>query len=123
MGGNANPGDGTGWPRVGVYLSSSATRRGLGAADLAGVTAESTVVYESANVIDDVVTGAREPGPSDDGVLALLRELAELTGGPVTSTLMGLGAFPASSEQWLGMLGMHGTYEANLAMQIGRAHV
>jgi acetolactate synthase-1/2/3 large subunit len=45
-----------------------------------------------------------------------LRELAELTGFPVTSTLMGLGAFPASSKQWLGMLGMHGTYEANLAM-------
>ncbi|HEY9579319.1 MAG TPA: acetolactate synthase 3 large subunit [Rhizorhapis sp.] len=46
----------------------------------------------------------------------LLRELAELTGAPVTSTLMGLGAFPASSPQWLGMLGMHGTYEANMAM-------
>ncbi len=45
-----------------------------------------------------------------------LRELAELTGAPVTSTLMGLGAFPASDGQWLGMLGMHGTYEANLAM-------
>lgn len=47
---------------------------------------------------------------------AALRELAELTGAPVTSTLMGLGAFPASSEKWLGMLGMHGTYEANMAM-------
>ena len=46
----------------------------------------------------------------------LLRELAELTGAPVTSTLMGLGALPASSGQWLGMLGMHGTYEANMAM-------
>ncbi|GAA0299986.1 acetolactate synthase 3 large subunit [Sphingomonas oligophenolica] len=46
----------------------------------------------------------------------LLRELARITGAPVTSTLMGLGAFPASSPQWLGMLGMHGTYEANLAM-------
>ena len=45
-----------------------------------------------------------------------LRELAALTGFPVTSTLMGLGAFPASSPQWLGMLGMHGTYEANNAM-------
>ena len=45
-----------------------------------------------------------------------LRELAALTGAPVTSTLMGLGAFPASSDQWLGMLGMHGTYEANMAM-------
>src|SRR3954463_12418260 len=46
----------------------------------------------------------------------LLRELAALTGAPVTSTLMGLGAFPASNPQWLGMLGMHGTYEANWAM-------
>jgi acetolactate synthase-1/2/3 large subunit len=47
---------------------------------------------------------------------ALLREFARLTGYPVTSTLMGLGAFPAADKQWLGMLGMHGTYEANLAM-------
>jgi acetolactate synthase-1/2/3 large subunit len=46
----------------------------------------------------------------------LLRELARITGAPVTSTLMGLGAFPAASDQWLGMLGMHGTYEANWAM-------
>ncbi|KAF0232268.1 MAG: acetolactate synthase I/II/III large [Beijerinckiaceae bacterium] len=46
----------------------------------------------------------------------LLREFARLTGFPVTSTLMGLGAFPANNPQWLGMLGMHGTYEANLAM-------
>ncbi|MCG6121092.1 MAG: acetolactate synthase 3 large subunit [Microvirga sp.] len=46
----------------------------------------------------------------------LLRELARLTGFPVTSTLMGLGAYPASDRQFLGMLGMHGTYEANLAM-------
>jgi acetolactate synthase-1/2/3 large subunit len=46
----------------------------------------------------------------------LLRELARITGAPVTSTLMGLGAYPASGEAWLGMLGMHGTYEANLAM-------
>jgi acetolactate synthase-1/2/3 large subunit len=47
---------------------------------------------------------------------ALLRELVQLTGFPITSTLMGLGAYPASGRQWLGMLGMHGTYEANLAM-------
>src|SRR6185503_9936871 len=46
----------------------------------------------------------------------LLRELAELTGAPVTSTLMGLGAFPASDKQWLGMVGMHGSFEANNAM-------
>ncbi|MGH6964731.1 MAG: acetolactate synthase 3 large subunit [Phenylobacterium sp.] len=46
----------------------------------------------------------------------LLREFAALTGAPVTSTLMGLGAFPASNPQWLGMLGMHGSFEANNAM-------
>jgi acetolactate synthase-1/2/3 large subunit len=46
----------------------------------------------------------------------LLRELVKLTGFPITSTLMGLGAYPAADPQWLGMLGMHGTYEANLAM-------
>jgi acetolactate synthase-1/2/3 large subunit len=45
-----------------------------------------------------------------------LRELAELLGYPVTNTLMGLGAFPATSPQFLGMLGMHGTFEANNAM-------
>jgi acetolactate synthase-1/2/3 large subunit len=46
----------------------------------------------------------------------LLRELVRLTGFPITSTLMGLGAYPASDPQWLGMLGMHGTWEANWAM-------
>jgi len=46
----------------------------------------------------------------------LLRELVNLTGFPITSTLMGLGAYPASGENWLGMLGMHGTYEANMVM-------
>ena len=46
----------------------------------------------------------------------LLRELVSLTGFPLTSTLMGLGAYPASGKNWLGMLGMHGTYEANNAM-------
>jgi len=40
----------------------------------------------------------------------------KLTGFPITSTLMGLGAFPAADPQWLGMLGMHGTWEANWAM-------
>ncbi|MBB4630639.1 acetolactate synthase 3 large subunit [Sphingosinicella soli] len=53
---------------------------------------------------------------SGNGASQLLRELARVTGAPVTSTLMGLGAFPAASPQWLGMLGMHGTYEANMAM-------
>jgi acetolactate synthase I/II/III large subunit len=46
----------------------------------------------------------------------LLRRLQALTGAPVTSTLMGLGAFPSDHPAWLGMLGMHGTLEANMAM-------
>ena len=46
----------------------------------------------------------------------LLRELARHLGYPVTNTLMGLGAYPGSDEQFLGMLGMHGLYEANMAM-------
>jgi acetolactate synthase I/II/III large subunit len=46
----------------------------------------------------------------------LLTQFARMTGFPITNTLMGLGAFPASDKQFLGMLGMHGTYEANLAM-------
>ncbi len=57
--------------------------------------------------------GIINSGPKASG---LLRKLQELTGAPVTSTLMGLGAFPADHLDWLGMLGMHGTYEANLAM-------
>ncbi len=47
---------------------------------------------------------------------ALLTELAQTLGYPVTNTLMGLGAYPATDKQFLGMLGMHGTYEANMAM-------
>jgi acetolactate synthase-1/2/3 large subunit len=46
----------------------------------------------------------------------LLNDLVKLTGAPCTLTLMGLGAYPASDKQFVGMLGMHGTYEANLAM-------
>ena len=46
----------------------------------------------------------------------LLRQFQAMIDAPVTSTLMGLGAFPADHADWLGMLGMHGTYEANLAM-------
>jgi acetolactate synthase I/II/III large subunit len=46
----------------------------------------------------------------------LLREFVKLTGFPITSTLMGLGAYAAADPQWLGMLGMHGTYEANMSM-------
>ncbi len=57
-------------------------------------------------------------GLVNSGVRAcdVFRRVVEMTGAPCTLTLMGLGAFPASSPQWLGMLGMHGTLEANLAM-------
>jgi acetolactate synthase-1/2/3 large subunit len=47
---------------------------------------------------------------------ASLRELVKETGFPITSTLMGLGAYPMTDRQFIGMLGMHGTYEANMAM-------
>ncbi|MEZ5884317.1 MAG: acetolactate synthase 3 large subunit [Paracoccaceae bacterium] len=68
-------------------------------------TAERPVFYTGGGVINS--------GP---GASQLLRELVDATGFPITSTLMGLGAYPASGKNWLGMLGMHGLYEANLAM-------
>ncbi len=72
----------------------------------------------------EVISKAKKPvfytggGVINSGPQAsqLLREFVKLTGFPITSTLMGLGAFPSADPQWLGMLGMHGTYEANLAM-------
>ncbi|MCO8144532.1 acetolactate synthase 3 large subunit [Rhodovulum tesquicola] len=68
-------------------------------------TAERPLFYTGGGVIN-----------SGDAATQLLRELVEATGFPITSTLMGLGAYPASGKNWLGMLGMHGLYEANLAM-------
>ena len=67
--------------------------------------AEKPIFYTGGGVINS--------GPAAS---QLLRELVEATGFPITSTLMGLGAYPASGEKWLGMLGMHGLYEANMAM-------
>ena len=68
-------------------------------------TAERPVFYTGGGVINSGPAASR-----------LLRELVEATGFPITSTLMGLGCYPASGKAWLGMLGMHGLYEANLAM-------
>ena len=83
--------------------------RGDAAAILAAVealeTAERPIIYSGGGVVNSGPEAAR-----------LLRELVAATGFPITSTLMGLGAYPASGEKWLGMLGMHGTYEANWAM-------
>src|SRR5499433_2962599 len=79
---------------------------------------------EKINVALELLAHAKRPlfytggGIINSGPQAseLLRELVNLTGFPITSTLMGLGAFQASNPQWLGMLGMHGTWEANWAM-------
>ncbi len=67
--------------------------------------AERPIIYSGGGVINSGTAASQ-----------LLRELVDATGFPITSTLMGLGAYPASGKSWLGMLGMHGTYEANLAM-------
>tara|TARA_Y100000389_G_scaffold23750_1_gene20414 strand:+ start:1445 stop:3205 length:1761 start_codon:yes stop_codon:yes gene_type:complete len=53
---------------------------------------------------------------SGNAAVQLLREFVRLTGFPITSTLQGLGAYPGDDSQFIGMLGMHGTYEANMAM-------
>ena len=67
--------------------------------------AKKPIIYSGGGVINS------GPKASD-----ALRELVELTGFPITSTLQGLGAYPGDDNQFLGMLGMHGTYEANNAM-------
>jgi acetolactate synthase-1/2/3 large subunit len=67
--------------------------------------AKHPVIYSGGGVINSGLEATR-----------LLRELVGTTNFPITSTLMGLGAYPASGKNWLGMLGMHGTYEANMAM-------
>ncbi len=67
-------------------------------------TAKKPVIYSGGGVIN-----------SGNQASQLLRELVAETDFPITSTLMGLGAYPASGKNWLGMLGMHGLYEANLA--------
>jgi len=71
----------------------------------------------------DLLIKAKKPMVYSGGGVVLgdaaesLKKLIDTLGFPVTNTLMGLGGFPASDEKFLGMLGMHGTYEANMAMQ------
>ncbi|WP_407936884.1 acetolactate synthase 3 large subunit [Jiella pelagia] len=84
-------------------LSPERERIAAAVAMLAG--AKRPMIYSGGGVINSGPEASR-----------LLREFVEMTGFPITSTLMGLGAYPASGKSWLGMLGMHGTYEANLAM-------
>ena len=68
-------------------------------------TAERPLFYTGGGVINSGI-----------GATQLLRELVDATRFPITSTLMGLGGYPASGKNWLGMLGMHGLYETNMAM-------
>lgn len=67
--------------------------------------AKKPVIYSGGGVINSGLEASK-----------LLRELVEISDFPITSTLMGLGAYPASGKNWLGMLGMHGTFEANMTM-------
>jgi len=67
--------------------------------------AKKPIIYAGGGVVNS--------GP---GAAQLLKQFTQLTGFPITLTLMGLGAYPASDSQYLGMLGMHGTYEANMTM-------
>ncbi len=92
------------WPRR-YRPRTEASAEEIAAAVELIANAERPVFYTGGGVIN--------AGPQAS---ALLRELQALTGAPVTSTLMGLGAFPADHPAWLGMLGMHGTLEANMAM-------
>jgi acetolactate synthase-1/2/3 large subunit len=70
----------------------------------------------------DLILSAKQPMIYSGGGVILsegsteLVELTQLLGYPITNTLMGLGAYPATDKQFIGMLGMHGTYEANMAM-------
>jgi len=67
--------------------------------------AERPIIYSGGGVIN-----------SGQSAVNSLRNLVASTNFPITSTLMGLGSYPASGKNWLGMLGMHGTYEANMSM-------
>ena len=81
--------------------------------DAAAVEAAVEVMMNAKRPVFYTGGGVINSGPDASN---LLRQLVRMTGYPITSTLMGLGAYPASDRQWLGMLGMHGTYEANMAM-------
>ena len=80
--------------------------------------------YENIVKLSQLIVNSKKPiiyiggGVINSGKLATkeLIQLSKITNFPVTSTLMGLGGFPSSNKQFLGMLGMHGTYEANMSM-------
>ena len=75
-----------------------------------------STAYGSGEGLAELALGEAFAADLREAAGLLLRELADATGFPVTSTLMGLGAYPAAGKGWIGMLGMHGLYEANMAM-------
>ena len=87
-------------------------------------TPPSTIDSKAVSAVVDLMQRAKRPiiysggGIINSGPKAskLLQKFVQKTNMPITSTLMGLGAYPGSGDNWLGMLGMHGTYEANMAM-------
>jgi acetolactate synthase-1/2/3 large subunit len=81
--------------------------------DIEGITDLVAAIEKAKKPIFYTGGGVINSGPAAS---QLLRELVDGTGFPITSTLMGLGAYPASGDNWLGMLGMHGLYESNMAM-------
>jgi acetolactate synthase-1/2/3 large subunit len=92
-------------PRVSYHPKVDGDMEAIRAAVALMAGAKRPVIYSGGGVINSGAEASH-----------LLRELVDLTGFPITSTLMGLGAYPASGKNWLGMLGMHGSYEANMAM-------
>jgi acetolactate synthase-1/2/3 large subunit len=103
----------------GEYLSPKEVRRGhtgyrpAGKGPAEAIRAAVALMAEARRPVFYTGGGVVNSGPQAS---QLLRELVAATGFPITSTLLGLGAYPASGKNWLGMLGMHGTYEANMAM-------
>ena len=81
--------------------------------DIGAITELAEAIEEARRPVFYTGGGVINSGPAAS---QLLRELVDATGFPITSTLMGLGAYPASGRNWIGMLGMHGLYEANMAM-------
>ena len=81
--------------------------------ELSAIKAAVEMIAKAKNPIIYAGGGVINSGP---GASQLLTQFVKLTGAPCTLTLMGLGAYPASDKQYLGMVGMHGNYEANMAM-------
>jgi acetolactate synthase-1/2/3 large subunit len=81
--------------------------------DIGGITDLVAAIEKAKKPLFYTGGGVINSGPAAS---QLLRELVGATNFPITSTLMGLGCYPASGDNWLGMLGMHGLYEANMAM-------